>query len=265
MSLLAQYGPLGYYTNLDARQWNRAIREGGNEIAFIVTFKTNKVPAIQLIVSAATSATIQLIDINDQYVGSPLTLTIEDGASSYVNYKRLIYLGTTLFGYEDGYYSLKITNGTETYYSDIFCWRSDVLSEMLKISAVSSDVRIGRYYTLNMTGITYECYLDAIYLGIEPVVEDMLAQRNGSNIVLYGSTVYTRQFDIRGYEHIYKFLIGLRMLEANGTVSITWDYATYTANDIIVEKTDDHFTYAMQIKLSFMDNSETLSVINEIN
>ena len=265
MSLLAQYNPLGFYTIKEARQWDRAIREGGNEFNFIVTFQTNKIPAIQLIVSTSTSATMQLIDVDDNELGSALSMTVETGTDSVVAYKRLIYLGTTMAGYEDGYYGFKITNGAETYYSDIFCWRNDVLNKLIKINAVSSNIRIGKYYTINLTGFSYECYLEAIYLGINPSIEDTLAKQNGGNVVLHGTLVHNREWDINGCEHIYKFLLGLRMLEANGTVSITWDYVTYTANDIMAEKSEDHFTYAMQIKLSFVDNSEILSVINETN
>jgi hypothetical protein len=54
-------------------------------------------------------------------------------------------------------------------------------------------------------------------------------------------------------------------LESNGTVTVTWKGVSYTANDIMAEKTEDHFTDLMQVKLSFTDISEIVSVYNEIN
>lgn len=266
MALLAQYNTLGFYTAKSARQWDRSLAENADTEIHRVFFQTNKIPAFQLIVSAATTATVQLMDGNDVLVGSAKTVTVESGTG----YKRLIYLGETLSGgnvLTDGDYSLKVTNGSEVYYSDIFGWTSDSeeLNDLIKISAISSDIKLGRSYVANMTGLTYECYLNALYLGINPEFEEEVSQRDGTNNVLYGNLVNQRQWDIDGCEYIFKFLLGLRVLESNGTVSVTWKGVTYTANDIMAEKTEDHSTILMQIKLSFTDISEIVSVYNEIN
>ena len=266
MALLAQYNTLGFYTAKTARQWDMAISEGADTEIYRVFFETNHIPAFELIVSAGTSATVQLIDSTDTLVGSAKTVTVE----SATGYVKLIYLGETLTGgnvLTDGDYSLKVTNGGEVYYSDIFGWTSDVdnLNDLVKISVVSSDFKLGRSYVANMTGLTFECYLNAIYLGINPEFEEEVSQRDGTNNVLYGNLVNQRQFDIDGCEYIFKFLLGLRVLESNGTVSVTWKGVTYTANDIMAEKTEDHATILMQIKLSFTDISEIVSVYNEIS
>jgi len=266
MALLAQYNTLGFYTAKIARQWDKSIELGADYEMYRVFFQTNKIPAFQLIVSAATTATVQLMNGSDVLVGSAKTVTVEAGTG----YKRLIYLGETLTGgsvLTDGNYSLKVVTNLDTFYSDVFGWTSDAndLNDLLKISCISSDIRLGRNYLLNLTGLTYECYLNAIYLGINPEFEEEVSQKDGTNNVLYGNLVNQRQWDIDGCEYIFKFLLGLRVLESNGTVTVTWKGVSYTANDIMAEKTEDHFTDLMQIKLSFTDISEIVSVYNEIN
>jgi len=263
MSILAQYGILGFYTSKDARAWDKLEKDGNPEI-FRVFLKTNKVPAVQLIVSVSTSATMQLYTATDVAIGSPLTMTVE----SATGYKRIKYIGTTLEDKDDGDYYLKITNGEETYYSDVFGWtsNSDYFDELIKISAVSSDIRLGRTYSMNLTSFTFECYMNAIYLGLRPEFEDEVAQKDGSNNVLYGNLVPSHEFDLDATEYIYRFLLGLRVLEVNGTVTVTWQGKSYTANDIMAEITDEHLAGLMyQVKFSFVDHSEIISVNNETN
>jgi len=92
MALLAQFGTLGFYTSTEARQWDKAIAEGADNEAYRVFFETNHIPAFQLIVSAATTATVQLLDSTDTLIGTAKTVTVAD----LTTYKRLIYLGETL-------------------------------------------------------------------------------------------------------------------------------------------------------------------------
>ena len=53
--------------------------------------------------------------------------------------------------------------------------------------------------------------------------------KKGINKVLYGNLVPVREFDIYGCEYIFKFLLGLRILEGNGVVQVTWNGITYSA------------------------------------
>jgi hypothetical protein len=265
--ILAQYNILGFYTSLDARQWNRAMTQGLDYETYRVFLETNNLPAIQLVVDASLGATIQLMDINDGEVGSSISMTVEDGGHPTVTYKKLIFNGDELVGMTDGDYYLKIINGSDIYYSDVFAWTSDsdYLSELMKISVESSNIKLGRYYTLNLIDFVFECYLNAEYLGINPEFEEELTQRNGINKIIYGSLVPTREFNIYGCEYIYKFLLGLRILESNGSVTITYNSVNYSATDTMAEKLEDHFSDLMQIKLSFVDENEVLTVSNETN
>lgn len=262
----AQYNIVGFYTSKAARQWDRFKGEGHNEELFRVFLPTNKIPAVQVIVDSASTATIQLFNTDDTAISSVLNMTVEAGTG----YKRLIYAGTTLTGKTDGDYYLKIVNtigvgNTETYYSDVFGWTSDSddLNDLLKISAVSSDFRAWKNYNFNMTGITHECYVNAEYLGLTPEFEDEIVKRDGANNIVYGTLTLTRTWEVYACEYIYKFLLGLRILESNGTVTVTWKGNSYTANDILAEKGDEYNIEAFLVKFSFVDNNEILNVNNE--
>jgi hypothetical protein len=262
----AQYNILGWYDSLEARQWNRTIEEGGNEELFRIFLETNSIPATQLIVDDATTANLYLLDSSDEVVGSAIAMTVESYSDSYVSYKRLIYLGTTLSGNDDGDYSLKIVNGSNTYYSDVFGWtsNSDYLNDLLKISATSNDIRLGDRYVLNMDSFTLECYINADSLVVEPSVEEVAEKKYSVNSVVYGDLSFTRSFNVYGCEYIFRFLLGLRLIECNGTVTVTNQFRSYTANDIMAEISDDHFSDTMQIKFSFVDLNETIGVYNSV-
>jgi hypothetical protein len=265
MSILGQYNIFGFYSSISARTWNRQIALDVEEEPFRIFLETNHIPAVELLVSSATSATLTLLDSNDVAVGSPLSMTVE----SFTGGKRLIYLGTTLSSNDDGDYSLKITiDGSTNYYSDVFGWtsNSDYLAELTKISAVSSNIRLGKSYFMNLTGFTFECYINAEYLGLTPDIQEDISERFGSTNILYGSFASRHEFNVWGNEYMQRFLTGLRILESNGTVTITHGGISFTANDIAVEKTEDVLTdVAFMMKLTFVDHSELISVYNETN
>jgi len=261
--ILAQYNILGFYDSLEARAWNKLMKEGNYEV-FRVFLETNHIPAIGLIVNTSTTATIQLLDETDSPVGSPLSMTVE----SQTGYKIIKYLGTVLSGNEDGDYSLKITNGAYTYYSDVFGWtsNSDKFSELVKVTATSSNIKLGQLYVLNLTGFTFECYLNTEYMGLRPEFKDDVSEKGGATNVLYGNLIPAHEFNIDAAEYIYRFLLGLRILEVNGTVTVTYEGLTYTATDNVVEIDEEHIPgMAYQLKLSFVDKNEIVSAINEIN
>jgi hypothetical protein len=179
----------------------------------------------------------------------------------------LIYLGSTLAGNDDGDYSLKIVNGANTYYSDVFGWTSnaDYLNDMVKISATSSDIRLGKLYKASLSSsFVFECYINAEYNGIQPAVEETVQVKYGISNTVYSNLVETREFDVYGCEYILRFLLGLRMLETNGVITITWKSVDYVANDIMAEKTDDHSPDTMQIKLSFIVENEIIGTLNDV-
>ena len=152
---MIQFNTLGFYSSMQSRVWDK---NNGNRELYRTFFPTGVVPAVQLIVPEATTATI---DVIGETVVSTFPMTIEG-----TDYKRLIFLGDTIVA-ESGDYYLRLTVDGVEYYSDVFGW-TDETDELLKINAVSSNIRIGRDYILNLDNFVYECYVNAEYLGITP-------------------------------------------------------------------------------------------------
>jgi len=256
--ILAQLNILGFYSVKASRQWDNT----ANKELHIVFLETNHVPAVQLAVSAGTAATIQLYTYLDIAAGDPINMVVTD----LTDYVRLNYLGETLTGGDvltDGYYYMKITNGGYSYYSDMFAWTSDV-TELLKVSAVSSNISHGGYI-FDLTNFTYLCYLNAEKLTPQPENEEDAETDNGVVSPYYSSLSITRQWKVWGCEHIYLFLLRLRQFDTNGTVTITWNYIAYTANDILVEIETDHADGdLLDISLKIKPPDEVTKVINTI-
>lgn len=249
--ILAQFNSIGFHEDILARV-------DVDNIDYLVGFETDIIPMIMLIVDASTTATINLLDNNDNVVGTALNMTVQD----MTTYKRLFYAGTELSIDECGIYSLKITNGDETYYSDKFRWLDDVTQEIY-INAVSSDIRLGKNYVLNLTASSFEfdCYLSGKYLGISPEIEDDVSEQIGIQRVNYANLIGTKDFTIHGTENTFRFLAGLRILEVNGVVTVGYNYKTYTANDILVEKQSDMID-VFDISFKFTVINDVLSAIN---
>lgn len=249
--ILAQFNTIGFHENILARV-------DVDNTDYLVGFETNIIPMIQLIVDESTTATIELLDNNDTVVGSALNMTVED----ITDYKRLIYDGVELDIDECGIYSLKITNGTDIYYSDKFRWLDDVTEEIY-INAVSSDLRLGKNYLLNLTDSEFEfdCYLSGKYLGISPEIEDSISEQMGVQRVNYANLVGTKDFVVHGTENTFRFLAGLRIIEVNGVVTVEHNYKSFTANDILVEKQTDMID-VFDISFKFTVINDVLSAIN---
>jgi len=261
--MIISYGILGFYDSLEKRHWNKALKYVGNRDVFRIFLETNKIPAVQILVTTATNAHIQVFDINDNPIGVPISMTNND----MTTYKQLIFLGQTLAGNDDGDYYLTIQTTEAVYYSDVFGWITDIdqIDELIKINAVSSNIRLGRDYFLNLDSFEFECYVNADYLGIIPEITENVPKKDGLIQVLYGNLQMRREFEIFGTEYIHKFLLGLRILSSNGVVTITYKQIDYDAQDIIIEKLDEHYPETMQLKLSFVIINEIMSVYNELN
>jgi hypothetical protein len=236
------------------------------QITNTAIFELNKIPAIQLIVSTSTSATIQLMDWNDNEVNDPISMTVVN----MTDYKRLIYLGTTLTGdneiEEDGCYYFKIINGIHTYYSDIFRFISDV-SEYLKIEATGSDFMMGynNQYIFDMTNFTYLFYLEVFNKNISFDTEEEANENYGVIIPYFGSSALAIYWIVGGTEHITAFLERLRIFDINGNVEVTWENETYSADDIVVEieETFDGIN-SIDIKFEITPENETLISLGSI-
>jgi hypothetical protein len=265
MAILAQYNILKFYTDRLYAQWERT----ENREIPIVFLATNNIPAFQIIVSAATTATFQILDVDgNEKLAAPSSVTVTD----LTTYKRLKYNGGTLSGAAvlvAGYYQIKVTNGAETYYSDYFAWTTSTnLAKLLKVEATTANFALGRKsdWVFDTTSITYLCYLNVTeYMGITPAQEEEANENNGVVVPYYTSLSKSRAWVIDGNEHIYEYLLGLRVLQMNGVVKVTWLGVEYTANDIVVEMDENHGNFDLvDVRLEIRPYNDVMTVINEV-
>jgi len=255
--IIAKYNPIDLYANKGNRRWNLT----DNREQYIILYESGQIPAMQLIVDEATTATLQLMDQDDNAVGSPVSFTIESAS----DYDRLIHTGTTLADPEDGYYYLEITIDGTAYYSEMFGWTSDT-SELLKLEITDlANFDLGGYYTMNMDGYSYLCYFDAEYNGVKPDVVSDDTDNSGVSDISSGSRTLVRTFLVDGHEYIYEFLSGLRILNCNGTVAFTYLGREFTASDIDIDTEDELVNGDMyRIKVEFKVRNETISTNNKV-
>ena len=255
--MLAKFNILDWYPDKSLRRWDNT----DNQHQFLPLLVTGKIPMLHFIFESATSASLELNNIDDGVVDT-VPMTIE----SATNYKRLIYKGKTLPGQEDGYYYLKLTVDGVGWYSDVFGWVGGPAGLLHVKASGLSNFDLGNSYLFNMDGFEYECYLSAEYLGITPEIDEDAEDVNGVIKTTYGNRSIVRKFEIYAHEFIYVFLSGLRVLTGNGTVTITWNGIEYSADDIEVSTGDELVEGDIcKISLQFKVINETISVNNAIS
>lgn len=260
--LLGKYNFLGAHLDPVYRIWDKSANPEG----FIVFLLTGTVPAIELIVDDATSASLQVLDCDGEDVGSPIAMTVED----VTTYKRLIYTGSFMADQSDGFYSLKVTNGAETYYFEMFAWVSSQTiadNKLLKITASLGDFDIIGYdgtYTTNMTGLVYEFYVAQIGSDDSHEIDEEANNNSGVNFVSYGNRAIINSFILKANRDIWIFLTGLRVLSANGTVDITWEGETTRVMDIEIEEDILVERMLYSVKFKYKVSGETVAVNNQV-
>lgn len=265
-NLLAQFNPLRVYADKRSRQFDLTADMDIRKTD-LVFYETGKIPAIQVIfdtVPEVDPVTIELLDEFDNVIGTPYEMTI----SALSTYFRCIYLGTTEALLTEGYYSLKITNGTDEFWTDIFCfiddpdnWEDETRT-LLGVKVESSDILIGKDYRFDMALFVPEFYLSADILGDKQKTDQQGNDQRAITNVNYGSRAFQRSFEISGNRAIWMYLSALGLLQANGQITLIWYYETFIASDLLVEDTADHTNGMYQIKLTFVDESETISMLN---
>lgn len=194
-------------------------------------FETNKIPSFQLVIdSTITTATYKLYDVEDTEISSGSVTVEHDTNENDVDYSRLIFLGTTLSGKDDGFYYIEVTHDGTPLYSDVFCWQTDV-SDYLKIVATSSDMSINDF-SLNLTGFTYLVYLEAFDFTEDYEIEEEGSEKTYGVTTLFSSRNHSQTFDITGYRATEGFLAGLRTVQSNGVVTLTFKGEEFEIYDI---------------------------------
>lgn len=265
-NLLAQFNPLRVYKDKRSRQFDLTADMDIRKTD-LVFYETGKIPAIQVVFDAVPETdpvTIELLDESDNIVGDPYDMTI----SALDGYFRCIYLGSTEAGLAEGYYSLKITNGIDEFWTDVFCFIDDPANwedetrTLLGIKVETSDILVGKEYRLNMTNFIPQFYLNADVLGDKQTTDQQGNKQRAITNINYGSRAFQRCFEISGNRAIWMYLSALGLLQGNGQITLTWYYETFIASDILVEDTNENTNGMYQIKLTFVDESETISMLN---
>jgi hypothetical protein len=260
--ILSQNSPIRFFSDKQARQWNKT----PGSIESMVFYESGYLPMFAVIVdhiyieNSLYEWRLKLYDYNDNEVESIAEISLEGGG--WQGRFTVLYPGTYTEGFGEGYYYYRLYNDVEEYFSDMFASTSKE-AELLKIEVQNTSVRIGGYPTLYASGtFTNTFYLNAGYLGVKPKIDQTGIDQDGITTLLYGGRAIQREFEIDANDSIFIYLSSLGLLKVNGTVTITFGYETWNITDIVVEETANHYNGLYQLKLSFVDESESMAVIN---
>lgn len=229
--MLQGYNILEFYTSSALQRWTDLENK---DATFI--FETNVIPPFFLISdSTQTTGTVQVFDTDDNAIDSAKPITVTDNTT----YTSLKYTGVTLTGLDCGYYYLKIVLGSnvDIYYSEVFRWEDDV-TDFLNINATSSNITLGSSYELDLSSITFDCYLDAEESFDEIEITEEGVEKPYGDVPVFNTMNMTHTFSIFSSRSMLRFLFGLRILETNGTITFTFNGRELSAYDIVVEKGD---------------------------
>lgn len=251
------YNTIGWYTTKGNRQYDNS-----GEPLILHHYETGKVPSFQLIIdSEITTASAILYDYCDNEI-TTITPTIEtdetDGGQAY---SKIIFKGETLSSQEEGYCYIILTCDAINYYSDVWAW-DDNMDEFLKITATSSNFAIGGFEN-NMDGFTYEVYLEANESNLEYDIDEEGVDKTYGTVALYNARRKESEFEITGYKTTLDFLAGLRILQTNGAVALTWKGDEFEIYDIENPDTETNYTYCdiliITIKFKRKDYLQTVN------
>jgi len=243
--MIYSYNTLGYYETKANRQYDNT----GN-IKILHHFETNNTPSFQIIVdSTVIVAYYDIYDIDDVWIYTG-TVTVEnDTNNAGTEFSRLISTGDALSGKDDGFYYIEISYDSNTLYSDVFCWETDV-SEYLKIEATTSNMSIGGFEN-NMTDFTYLVYLEGTNFTEEYEVEEEGVERTYGNESYFNSRNHVVEYEITGYRKTLGFLSGIRTVGINGTVTVTFDSESYEIYDIGIPEKSSSYNNSSNIIISW--------------
>lgn len=222
-----------------------------------VKFGTNTLfPFVILTSGVASSATMEVLDINGDTVSSGISLTVTDNEDA----KQLSYAGTTLTGMECGHYLLKITHGSDVYYSEFFEWADD-LTEFAKLTISPYKILVLNHYEINLSSYTFIQYFKTAdsyngrILDTSPeTIEDGVSKNYGDEL-LKSTVNFENEIELIGNDASFKFLAMIRPSAINGTVIFEYNSRQKTIYNTTVEQSENSkFGEKIIIKFTFMEN-----------
>jgi len=228
-----------------------------------VKLQTNTLPPFVMLSSGtASTATMELQDINADNYHSSLAVTISDNE----DIKQIKYLGQELTLKECGYYRFKITHGFDLYYSEWFEW-CDVseddngLYEFIQINADPYSLLVNNKYTIDLTSTPILFYANVAKSMNERIpsqlksetVEDGISKNYGDEL-LKTTVNFDHDIEIIGNQSTYRLIGLLRPSCINRDVSIQYKSRVKYVRDTAVEVGESiDFGERMSLKLSFRE------------
>lgn len=256
--ILAQHNILKFFTDKRARIWDKNINSRKSKLVFYPSTDISgfgNTPAFSLNVDNYTTASADLYDSNDNWITGLGYLSAVDKTT----YQQLYVLSqdATL---TKGYYYVLLTIDDVLYYSDVFGVVVD-LTEFLKINVASSNITVGGL-PLKISTLVTEFYLNAEYHDTEGKIDQQGDLENGITRVDFGTSILIREFEIYSNESIYGYMRALAMLKVNGIITVTWEYESFIASEILVEKSTNHYNGISQTKFTFVDERDSVQPLN---
>ena len=263
--LLTQFNPIRFFADKKARLWDKLsdISDTPIDTKSILVYEAGTIPPFSVIVesgpqAAAPTVSAKLYNYHDEQIQATLNTSVESGIGGY--YSQVTVAGTKLSNQNDKYVYIKLTIDSTDYYSDVFEWAIDT-TQLLKLTASAAKIRVGGY-VYSMLNTPIEVYLNVEPLTFKPKVDQTGIEQQAITNVYYAARAIPREFEIHANDSIYIFLSALGILKVNGSVSISYGYETWKASDILLEETTAHINGTYQLKLTFVDESETVGVVN---
>ena len=273
MAILAQYNPFRFFANKLARIWDK--NEESRKTKLLV-YQTGYVPSFEVAVLTAQNYPNHwrfTLYTCDDVVVSEVGEVDTDLIIQYdrdIDYFNIGYYGGTFAGTTEGSYYIALTDGTQIFYSDMFKWvdNPDVYNGINGINYMKISVRFApitvdtiNNYTISMDE-DIDFYLNVKYIATNPKIEQDGKEQNAITDVIFGTRSIQRVFDVNANESIYMYLSALGVLKGNGTITITYGYITYNATDIMIEEGTNHSNETYQLKLTFVDQNESVQKLN---
>lgn len=248
-----------FFLNKEDRRWNNAdVKE------YLVTLENENVPAFSVVVpTSVATPVLGLYDAMTDELKQAYSITT---ITAYTGYQVLTFIGATKTGLADGYYYMQLTHAGIPYYGEVFAWESDAscLAEMIKFNVDASDVTMAGTYVLDFSSFELDFYLFINGISIEGEITEDGVEKPYGDIPTFNTLNIKRKVSINGNDQIYRFLAALRILQGNGTITVSTGGIVKSIYDITTDPiSSESFDETLIIDFGYKE-TDFVSMRNEI-
>lgn len=214
-------------------------------------------PFVILTYNSGTSATMDVLDVNGDAVESGISLTVNSNDDK----KEIRYSGTVLSAKDCGSYQLKITHGSDIYYSEFFDW-VDSLDELVKLTISPYKILVLNRYVVDLSAFTFTQYFktsksfNGRVLNLSGETSEDGISKNYGDELLKSTINFENEIEIIGNDASFRFLSMIRPSTVNGSAKIEYNSREKEIYNTTVEQTENsNFGEKVIIKLTFRENS----------